>query len=160
MCGLDKMIPKVLQKPQALRLLLLPHPTPHPTHTSLLPFPLQALLEMGVTTQIGLRIRLDDIDGATFPAEQGLQAVNAHLGGEWTWQQLSFPALSHTAKAESWPNGCFLHFSVLSSCLCTAEPKSLCSLGYFRHWIVKHLRFALQSLPPLPLSVVLVPYCW
>lgn len=82
MCGLDKMIPKVLQKPQALRLLLLPHPTPHPTHTSLLPFPLQALLEMGVTTQIGLRIRLDDIDGATFPAEQGLRAVNAHLGGE------------------------------------------------------------------------------
>ena len=47
MCGLDKMISKILQKPQALRLLLLPHPTPHPTHTSLLPFPLQELLEMG-----------------------------------------------------------------------------------------------------------------
>lgn len=63
------MISKVLQKPQALRLLLLlpPHSPSHTYITS--SFPLQTLLEMGVTTQVGLRIRLHDIDGATFPAE-------------------------------------------------------------------------------------------
>lgn len=76
------------------------------------------------------------------PCWAGAQAVNTHLGVGWAWQQLSFPAFSHAAKVESYLAVVFCT-SLLSSFLSTAEPRSMCSLGYFRHWIVQHLRFAL-----------------